>query len=64
MKLILSHAEVVENRFIKVKSPEFFIDNEDGILLFDAIVIRLQAEIPPINWAIKEILATSEDSTT
>lgn len=43
LETILEHIEVCEKRFYKINSPEDFIATDQGNLLLDAIVTRLQA---------------------
>lgn len=40
---IVSHIEIIEDRFTKIKTPDDFKINEQGGILLDAITIRLQA---------------------
>lgn len=40
---ILEHVRIIEQRFIRIKTADDFIETEIGEVLLDAITIRLQA---------------------
>ncbi len=41
-RIIVESIELIENRFIKIESADDFVSSEDGILILDAISMRLQ----------------------
>lgn len=43
LQLIIKHAEVIEARISQVKHPEYFKNSEQGELLLDSLITRLQA---------------------
>ncbi len=42
LRLISESLDLVANRFSKIKHPDEFVSNEDGVLILDAIAMRLQ----------------------
>lgn len=42
LQMILESINIIEERFAKVKVPDQFVSNNDGVLLLDAIAMRLQ----------------------
>lgn len=51
-EIILKHIHVCEKRFEKIREPKDFVGSEEGFLLLDAIVARLQ----PIAENVKRII--------
>ena len=43
LETILDHIETCEKRFIAIQQPEDFVASDQGTILLDAIVARLQA---------------------
>lgn len=43
LEIILDHLFVVEKRFSKIETPSDFVTTEEGRILLDSIVTRLQA---------------------
>lgn len=43
LETIIEHIEICEKRFVLIKTPSNFIDSENGTILLDSIVTRLQA---------------------
>ena len=41
-RIIIESIELIENRFIKIDSADDFVSCEDGILILDAVSMRLQ----------------------
>lgn len=41
-RIIVESIELIENRFIKIESADDFVSSEDGILILDAVSMRLQ----------------------
>lgn len=52
LEIILEHVLVCEKRFNEIKIPKDFVESEQGNLILDAIVARLQA----IGETIKKLL--------
>ncbi|MFB5652226.1 DUF86 domain-containing protein [Leptospira wolffii] len=64
-QFILESIIVIENRFRKIKSPDGFIESEEGDILLDAIAMRLQAigeNVKSINKNHPEILDLYPDT--
>jgi hypothetical protein len=40
-RIIVESTELIENRFIKIESADDFVSSEDGILILDAVSMRL-----------------------
>ena len=43
LEIIVEHLQVVQNRFSKIENPADFVASENGSILLDSIVARLQA---------------------
>jgi hypothetical protein len=43
LQLIVEHASVIEARIRKMKDEPWFLESEEGALLIDSIITRLQA---------------------
>jgi uncharacterized protein with HEPN domain len=41
-RIIVESIELIEKRFIKIESADDFVSSEDGILILDAVSMRLQ----------------------
>jgi len=42
LDLMLESIDLIENRFSKIRSPEDFVQSTEGVILLDAISMRLQ----------------------
>ena len=51
---ILTHIEVCEKRFLKISEPKDFVSSEEGLLILDAVVTRLQAIAENVKRIIKK----------
>lgn len=48
---VLESLEIIKNRFDQLEKPDDFVSNADGVLLFDAISMRIQV----VGETIKQI---------
>jgi uncharacterized protein with HEPN domain len=55
LEAILNHLEICESRFLCIQTPDDFVNTNQGLILLDSIVTRLQA----IGENIKSILRKS-----
>ena len=60
LEIILDHIHVVQKRFINISTPSDFVATEEGRILLDAIVTRLQA----IGENCKSIITKKSLNTT
>ena len=51
LESVLESLEIIKKRFDQVKKPDDFVSNADGVLLFDAISMRIQV----VGETIKQI---------
>jgi len=42
LQLIAKSINLISERFSKIKHPDYFVSNESGVLILDAIAMRLQ----------------------
>ena len=42
LHLILESLELIDTRFSKINNPDDFVSNDNGVLILDAIAMRLQ----------------------
>jgi uncharacterized protein with HEPN domain len=64
LETILEHIEICEKRFAIIKTPSNFIDSENGTIILDSIVTRLQAigeNVKSISKKHPEIIANHND---
>lgn len=43
LERVLHHIQICKNRFLKIQTPDDFVSTEEGTILLDSIVARLQA---------------------
>lgn len=43
LDLVLEHLNIVAKRFQNISKPSHFVESEQGVLLLDSIVTRLQS---------------------